>query len=227
MQKLLRNGARLRRLYESTTVMDKMLAVSCLFSLLMVAFRAWYTGAPTFLFLCWNLFLACIPYLVTRGLMCCIPWIESGWRFALAATIWLLFIPNSFYIITDLFHLEARSVPLWFDLVLIFSFAWNGLILGIQSMQHMEIMMRIRTRFRSEWIFVLPVMCLNAVGIYIGRYLRYNSWDVIADPWGLTEDMLLLALHPLRNRFDWSMIVCYTLLLSIVYVSVKRMKENK
>lgn len=227
MQKLIKTSFRFRRFYDTVTGIDKMLAISCMFSLSIVVLRVLYTGAPTFLFLVWNLFLACIPYLLTRTMMRNVKWVENNWRFATAVAMWLLFIPNSFYIITDLFHLDERSVPLWFDLVLIFSFAWNGLILGIQSMQHMEIMMRIKLRIHSEWLFVLPVMCLNALGIYIGRYLRYNSWDVVTNPRGLTEDMLLLALHPLRNRFDWSMIICYSVLLSIVYVSVKRMRESK
>lgn len=227
MQKLLKSGSRVGRFCHSTTGIDKMLAVSCLFSISVVGFRVLYTGAPTFLFLVWNLFLACIPYLLTRIMMCCVPWVENNLRFAALFAVWLLFLPNTFYILTDLFHLEARSVPLWFDLVLIFSFAWSGLVMGIQSVQNMELMLRIKIRLQSEWLFVFPVMGLNALGIYIGRYLRYNSWDVITNPWDLTEDMVLLAMHPLRNRFDWSMILCYTLLLSIVYVSIKRMKESR
>jgi uncharacterized membrane protein len=155
-------------------------------------------------------------------------WVESNWRFVAGSVLWLLFIPNAFYLITDLFHLEDRSrIPLWFDLALIFSFAWNGMLLGMLSVRQMEVMVQVRYRLRYEWLFVFPVMLLNALGIYVGRYLRYNSWDVITDPRGLTEDMLWLVVHPVRNRFDWSMIMCYALMLSIVYMSMKRIRETK
>lgn len=225
MQRLLKINLRLRRIVLATSRMDRMLALSCFFSVAIVLLRVLYTGVPTFLFLIWNLFLAWIPYLITKTMMCRIDWLEGNMRFATGFAVWLLFIPNSFYIITDLFHLEERGVPLWFDLVLIFSFAWNGLMLGVHSIQRMEFMIRLQWNISSEWIFVIPVMALNALGIYIGRYLRYNSWDVITNPWSLSEDMLFLVVHPFRNRFDWSMIACYSILLSIVYASVQRMKE--
>lgn len=206
------------------TALEKGLLWPCLFSIGLVLFRVVYTKEGLFAWLVWNLFLAFLPYLFTRTAVRRPAWIESNSRFALLFTAWLLFLPNSFYIVTDLFHLEERkAVPLWFDLVLIFSFAWNGILLGIASIRQMEKILLCKWPRLKEWQFVYPMMLLNAVGIYIGRYLRYNSWDVIADPLGLTGDMLYLFLHPLRNRFDWGMILCYAVFMSLVYTATKRM----
>jgi uncharacterized membrane protein len=141
--------------------------------------------------------------------------------------LWILFIPNSFYIITDLFHLEARYVvPLWFDLALIISFVWNGLLLGIVSVRQMEKIFENRFNFNAEWLFVPCIMSLSAFGIYIGRYLRFNSWDVLTNPFQLVQDVICLCLHPIRNRFDWSMIICFSILLTVFYLTLKRLSKE-
>jgi uncharacterized membrane protein len=78
----------------------------------------------------------------------------------------------------------------------------------------------------KEWQFVYPMMLLNAFGVYIGRYLRYNSWDVVANPFQLTEDIIHLLIHPVRNRFEWSMIGCYAVFMSLIYIAIKRMSKS-
>jgi uncharacterized membrane protein len=213
--------------YRNRTELEKWLLLSCFFSIGLVAVRVVYAKQWTFVFLLWNLFLAFVPYFLTRSAMRRPQWIESNGRFALLFAAWLAFIPNSFYIITDLFHLEERkAVPLWFDLALIFSFSWNGLLLGLVSLRQMELIVRCKWPTLKEWQFVYPMMLLNAFGIYIGRYLRYNSWDVITNPFQLTEDVLYLLAHPLRNRFDWSMILCYAVFMSLVYVTIKKTSQS-
>lgn len=214
------------KLYVSKTELEKLLMFSCLFSIALTSFRIFYTGQWMFAWLTWNLFLALVPYLISRFAVNNISRIQSRLKFAFLFFAWLVFLPNSFYIITDLFHLEInRHVPLWFDLALIFSFAWNGILLGVISIRQMEKI--VRTNFRSiqEWQFVYPLMLLNAFGVYIGRYLRYNSWDVIANPFQLTEDIFYLLFHPVRHRFDWSMIICYSVFMTLIYLAIKRMSK--
>jgi uncharacterized membrane protein len=206
--------------------MEKVLLLSSLFSITLSFFRVFYTGQLLFLSLIWNLFLGFIPFALSTYLMRRPDWIENKWKLALASFVWLLFIPNAFYIITDLFHLEDRlSVPLWFDLTLIFSFAWNGLLLGILSVRQMEKIWETKWRW-SELFFIYPVMLLNAFGIYIGRYLRYNSWDVVSNPFGLSEDIFYLIIHPIRNRFDWSMIFCFSVFMTLLYLTIKKMSRE-
>ncbi len=213
-------------LYHHRTELEKWLMLSCLFSIGLTTFRILYTRQYLFIWLGWNLFLALVPFLLTSAAIRRPQWIERNSRFAVLFTVWLLFIPNSFYIITDLFHLQLRSeVPLWFDLALIFSFAWNGILLGAASIRQMEKMMSVKWPALKEWQFVYPMMLLNAFGVYIGRYLRYNSWDVVANPFQLTEDIIYLLMHPVRHRFDWSMILCYAVFMSLIYVAIKRMSR--
>ena len=216
----------LKKIYFQRSEMEKLLILSCLFSLCLAFWRVVYTGQLLFLSLIWNLFLGFIPYAITRFLAHHADWIKNNWKFAFITITWLLFIPNSFYIITDLFHLEERSViPLWFDLALIFSFAWNGLLIGILSVRQMEKIWERKWQW-SEVFFIYPIMLLNAFGIYIGRYLKYNSWDVISNPLGLSEDIVYLIIHPIRNRFDWSMIFCFSVFMSLIYLTIKKLSKE-
>ena len=86
--------------------------------------------------------------------------------------------------------MEIRTaIPLWFDLALIFSFAWNGIVLGIVSIRSIEMILERITGRGFSFFIVFFVMWLNAFGIYIGRYLRFNSWDIVAQPFSLFKEM--------------------------------------
>jgi len=208
------------------TPVDRILFLSLLFSGLLIIGRTLHTGSLTFAFLTWNLFLAYIPYAITNWLQ-----YKSGLKLrsfkGTAVFIgWLLFIPNSFYILTDLFHLgSGDGAPLWYDLALILSCAWNGLLLGLVSVRQMEKFLQASFDRTNEWVFIFPVMFLNALGVYIGRYLRFNSWDVITNPFGLIADMYFMITHPIRNVNGWAMIICFSLFLSIIYVTAKEVSK--
>lgn len=205
---------------------EKTLFLSCCFSVLLLAVRILVTGSLMFGFLAWNLFLACIPYIITRRLSKKERPVFTSMKFISQFLLWLIFIPNSFYIITDLFHLdEGPAAPQWYNLVLIFSFAWNGLLLGIISLWQMEKLMGQLLAVKWREIFLYAIMLLNGFGIYIGRYLRFNSWDVVANPFQLTKDILYLCVHPIRNTKEWGMIFCFAVLLLLVYQSFKKIGQ--
>jgi uncharacterized membrane protein len=204
----------------------KTLLLSCSFSILLLAVRIIVTASLMYGFLVWNLFLAYIPFAVTQWLCKNDGLINNRLKFFFLFLLWLVFIPNSFYIITDLFHLdEGKAAPQWFNLALIFSFAWNGLLMGVISLRQMEKIMEPFISVEWRWVFLYIIMCLNGLGIYIGRYLRFNSWDVIANPFQLTKDIIYLCVHPLRNGREWGMIVCFTVLLILVYQSIKKISQ--
>ncbi|MGN6163681.1 MAG: DUF1361 domain-containing protein [Flavisolibacter sp.] len=225
MFKHVENKFLLNKDFQKTEV-EGILLLSCAFSVCLTGIRVVYTGNILFVWLIWNLFLAFVPYAISRFAIRRPQLIHNNWKFILVFISWLLFIPNSFYIITDLFHLWVRSVPLWFDLALILSFAWNGLLLGILSMRQMEKMMEMKLNIANEWLFVYPMMLLNAFGVYVGRYLRFNSWDVFSNPFRLFNEIMYLIVHPIRNRFDWSMIFCYSVFMTLIYLTIKRLSKT-
>ncbi len=202
----------------------QVLLISSMFSMALVGFRFIYTGYPLFIFLAWNLFLAFIPFMISGWLLKQ----EKRSRLLMAAAFiaWLLFIPNAFYIITDLFHLPLNeSVPLWYDLALLLSFAWSGILFGVISVRQMEKTIEQFAGRSFGMFFILPVMFMNGLGVYIGRYLRFNSWDVIANPLQLAKDIIYLFIHPFRNNMDWGMILCYTMLMTIIYTAIKKLSK--
>jgi uncharacterized membrane protein len=218
---------RVSKFYRGMPDINKLLIFSCCFSLGMTIARIIYSGQLMFAWLNWNLFLAWVPYYISSFIMRK-PWVlDRRIQFGLLFFAWLVFIPNSFYLITDLFHLKLREpVPLWFDLALIISFVWNGIFLGMLSVSQMEKILHAKFGWRNEWLFVAAVMSLNALGIYVGRYLRYNSWDVITNPFELFNDIIYLFIHPIRNRYDWSMMICYAILMTIIYMGFKKKEIN-
>lgn len=212
------------RFYFNRTDAEQILILCSLFSVGLMMFRIFYTGHLLFAFLVWNLFLAYVPYALSNRMGCLS--IKTKWKFLVYAFVWLLFIPNAFYIITDLFHLDMNEeVPLWYDLALLLSFAWSGLLFGILSVRQMEKVFEENFNKKFDLLFILPIMALNGFGVYVGRYLRFNSWDVITSPFQLINDIVYLFIHPIRNRFDWSMIICYTMLLTLIYYTMKKLSK--
>ncbi|HKB45827.1 MAG TPA: DUF1361 domain-containing protein [Chitinophagaceae bacterium] len=215
------------KFYLSGTMHEWLLASSC-FSCMLLLGRMLVTQSLGYIFLPWNLFLAFIPYWISWWMIRKDDIIQHGIKLFIALAIWLLFIPNSFYIITDLFHFtHIRSAPKWFDLLLIFSFAWNGILCGITSLRRVEIIIIKLLRGKNfSLLFVFAVMWLSAFGIYIGRYLRFNSWDIITDPFSLSGEILNMIIHPFQHLYPWGMTLCYSIFMTFLYFTIKKMNES-
>jgi uncharacterized membrane protein len=145
--------------------------------------RERHYGAVDFRFLLWNLFLAWIPLLITLGVY---DLYRRGVRLALlapAVALWLLFLPNAPYIVTDFVHLEAGGpAPLWFDGLVLSAFAWTGMVLGFVSLYLMHAVVRHRLGARAGWAGVTGALALASVGVFLGRFLQWNSWDLVMRP---------------------------------------------
>lgn len=202
--------------------------LSSLFSCVLLSVRMVVTQRPEYIFLPWNLFLAFIPYQLACWLMNRVAVMENKLKLTAALIAWLLFIPNSFYIITDFFHFaKVRSAPQWFDLLLLFSFAWNGILFGILSLRKVEMIIRITLGKSISFVIVLLVMWLIAFGIYIGRFLRFNSWDVLTDPFSLLGELAEMVLHPFAHGYAWAMTVCYAVFMTLLYYTVRIMSTER
>lgn len=200
------------------------LLASAGFSCFLVIIRMVVTGQANYLFLPWNLFLAFVPLWISTVITRTPGILSNKYLLVLFLGVWLLFIPNSFYIITDLFHLtKFRIAPTWYDLLMIFSFAWNGILFGIISLNKVEKILLMAGGKNFSFLFVLAVMWLSAFGIYIGRFLRYNSWDIITDPFSLAGEIVDMVIHPFQNGYAWAMTICYAVFMSFVYMTIRKM----
>ena len=200
---------------------NTVLLMSVAFSVALLIFRFIHTGTFFHVYLLWNLFLAWIP--------CHITWVMKGydahrWKLRLWAPVfllWLLFLPNAPYIITDLYHLPEGSshAPMWFDLILILSFAWNGLIFGFISIRQMLGLLAARYPNWPVQLFTFPLMLLCGWGVYIGRYLRWNSWDLIVSPLPLLRETGAMILFPWQYTHVWGFTFCMGLFMHILYTA--------
>ncbi len=197
------------------------LFISSLFAVVLELLRILISSKINSLFFIWNLFLAWIPYLISIYLPIAYYKMKSKIFAYILLVIWFLFWPNSPYILTDLLHLKPKAkLPLWFELGTILSFAWAGLMLGFISL--IEIQNLIRKRFNRTigWIFASFMMLIGALGIYIGRYGRLNSWDVL-NPDKLYSTLIIHFNDNLMRIDMLGMTVLYGIFLFLGYLTIK------
>ena len=192
------------------------------------AFRVYWSGTKLFLFLNWNLFLAALPWLFTSLLLCNKrlqrrPLILSGLLLS-----WLFFFPNAPYILTDLFHLRYRTeIPIWYDMTLILAFAWTGLLFGFLSLWDIEQLLSERIPKKAVVSISVLLLFLSAFGIYLGRYLRWNTWDLVNEPGTLMQDVIVRLLHPFQHPQTWGMTLTLGAFLTMLYFSFRFMKVRR
>jgi len=187
----------------------------------LVVARILATGHLTFLYLPWNLVLAWVPFgfaLLARRVADSSP--PRRLSLGLCGVGWLLFFPNAPYIFTDLMHLvhghSALHAPLWFDLLLNLLVAMTGFFLGFASLAVMQSLVSRRYGRPVGWLFVVVSLALSGFGVYLGRFLRWNSWDVVRAPMPLLTDIAEQLTHPWAHprAYGFSMMCFLFLLLS-------------
>jgi uncharacterized membrane protein len=180
--------------------------------------------------LVWNLFLAWLPYLfsvwaaVSERLL---P--GKWWLLILPGFLWLIFFPNAPYLMTDFLHLEDRPpIPLWYDILLITSFAWSGLFLAIGSLRTMQLLTKKYLGGFVSWLFVTVALGFSGLGIYLGRFERWNSWDLILQPRRILHDLKTYMSAPTDNLRFFAFTILFTSFLLICYltfIAVRRADE--
>lgn len=157
-----------------------LLAASIL-CLALLQVRVHETGDPYYRFLIWNLTLAWVPFVLAAA-----AYVRARRRvdvFVWALLVpWLLFFPNAPYLLTDFIHLGEGPAPLWYDALMLSAFAWTGLMLGFASLYLVQTIVRRVFGAVVAWTAVLVALGLGSVGVYIGRFIRFNSWDALLNP---------------------------------------------
>lgn len=193
-----------------------------LVALALLLARNVYTGTGTFRFLAWNLGLAWIPYLL--GL--CLPLVDgegAARRLARGTLLlgWLAFLPNAPYVITDLIHLKARPpVPVWYDATMLAMFGLAGLLLGVYALAMVERRVALRWGGLAGWLMAATAAGLCGVGIMIGRFERWNSWDIATNPRRLIADLAPL-LDPLGNPRAWAASLIFGACTYAIYLGLR------
>jgi uncharacterized membrane protein len=198
------------------TVLASALAVLLLFG------RFYRGQTPTFSFLLWNLVLAWIPYLSSL-------WAgrlhrrnpRRWWVLVIPGALWLAFFPNAPYILTDLLHLRQRlPIPLWYDTGMLLAFALAGLFLGVFSLHAMQKLVRYHGGSFVSWLFVLVALGLGGLGVYLGRFLRWNSWDLLLNPRGVLGDVAIRVADPLAHPQTLGVTFLFAALLFVCYLAL-------
>jgi uncharacterized membrane protein len=218
------NLLRQQKRLQETLVLGIMSVLCFAFSL----FRMGWTQHKTYLFLNWNLFLAFVPWALS-SLLIVFPKLQNR-PILVFSTLgsWLLFFPNAPYILTDLFHLRlhGNAMPAWFDLTLILCFAWTGLIFGFMSLWDIE---KVLAKYmKPVYIPILSsgLLFLTSFGIYLGRYLRWNSWDIIREPLTLVYDVSDRFINPVEHPRTWGMTIFMGLMLNMMYWSLRLVRKR-
>ena len=187
----------------------------------MVYVRVHKTGSGYYRFLLTNLFLACLPLFFSTALRLA-SYLRTHWIVQLVLFgLWLLFLPNAPYILTDILHLTwASQAPAWFDLALLLSCAGTGLLVGYLSLIDVQGIVTRNFGAACGWIFALASLALSGFAIYLGRFLRWNSWDVLIAPTRLFEIMGAL-LRPGEHPRPLAVSLIFGVILTLGYISFR------
>jgi uncharacterized membrane protein len=168
-----------------TLAIVALLAASAL-CVALVEIRTHETDDSYYRFLVWNLILAWVPlgfavaaYSRARRRVDALVWV--------LLVPWLLFFPNAPYLLTDFIHLGEGPAPLWYDALMLSAFAWTGLLLGFASLYLVQMILRRAFGTVVAWLAVVVALSLGSIGVYVGRFIRFNSWDALLHPIRVAE----------------------------------------
>ncbi|HUR80815.1 MAG TPA: DUF1361 domain-containing protein [Thermoanaerobaculia bacterium] len=191
---------------------------------ILLSLRGMRAHNVSYYFLFWNLFLAAIPFVAAEA-YARTRWRAAGW---LAFIVWLLFLPNAPYIVTDFIHLRARPpVPLWYDVLLLISCAGTGLLLGYGSTMIVQRATARRWGLRVGWTAAVVALLVAAFGIYLGRFVRFNSWEVFTDPRPLFADITHRLMNPLSHPRTFAVTVLYGIAHVLGYLGLHVLAEEQ
>lgn len=189
---------------------------ACLWCCIILNLRIHLAGHNYYAFMLWNLFLAAIPLGLSLGL-------RQINRLVLAVpvlAVWLLFFPNAPYVLTDLMHLNEHNahVPKWLDLLMLLSFAFVALWFGFQSLHIVQHWFVRKFSHATAWCVTLGSLGLSGFGVYLGRFDRWNSWDLVHRPVSLLSRITAYILHPMAHTRTWGFTLGFGTLLIFAYL---------
>lgn len=193
----------------------------------LIAIRQVLPTDKTFLFLIWNLFLAILPLILSSILKIVYQQQYTFISFATLCFLWLLFFPNAPYMLTDFIHLSYGSKNyLWLDILTISWFAISALLAGIISLNDMVHILQTKYSNRTASFGLFIISILSGFGIYLGRYLRFNSWDIISKPQTILYEIADRIIHPNLHPRTWLVTIGFGVLIWLVYKAIQTIGEE-
>jgi len=172
-------------------------------------------GTTNLLYLIWNLFLAWIPYIISFYFIKQDTPID---RFIPLFILWLLFFPNAPYLVTDIWHVVSSSPSLlWYDSLLLFFFGWIGLFLGILSLFHIHQYFKKHLNYLFSEVSIFGICFISSFGLYLGRFERWNSWDIFINPSQLLRHSFYLSTNLVHTGTPLVFVVVFTIFLYSIY----------
>jgi uncharacterized membrane protein len=186
-----------------------------------LVFRIHQTHSLHYVFLVWNLFLAWIP-LIAASFAFALARQRIGAGAGFLIVVWLLFFPNAPYMLTDFIHLSERSAtsPVWYDALMLSSFAWTALMLGFLSLYLIQALVAPRIGAAWAWVVVACALGLASFGIYIGRFAGFNSWDAVTRPRHVLSVIRQQTNSPLHDPKMLAALLALTVALFVGYLVV-------
>jgi uncharacterized membrane protein len=172
-------------------------------------------GEARYGYLVWNLTLAWIPLLLAALLVVAYTRRRPAIELLAVGAAWLLFLPNAPYVLTDFIHLGSEHRQ--FDAILLTSFAFTALALGFASLLLVQLVVTRAGGAALGWLVALASLLAASVGIYLGRVLRLNSWDVVQRPGRLAEIVRDRLADPLGNPHLIGYVVVLCGFLTLAY----------
>ncbi len=186
--------------------------------LALIAARMCWHSSFHFGFLVWNLFLAVLPLAFSHLAVNA----QRPWLMVPCVALWLLFLPNSAYLITDIIHLPVKGGDsIWLDTVILFGAAFLGVLLGLRSLQQMESWYQTRVSPRIAFTITACILLINGYGIYLGRIERWNSWDILFNTGDLIGSIAHEVRHPIRCLEVWALSGVFASGLGLGYFTMK------
>jgi len=190
--------------------------------------RVLFFSNTAFLYILWNIFLAFIPFIISSILVLRTNKNNISKIFFVAGLIlWFLFLPNAPYVITDFIHLgRIHAVPIMFDIFVLFTSAWVSLLMGLYSLVNIEKIFLLRFTKKVTNIVMVLIILFASFGMYLGRYLRFNSWDFFVSHNYLITSIMKIVKEPNSNENMYAYTSLFFIFIYISFISFKSTKTN-
>jgi uncharacterized membrane protein len=204
---------------------NQLLTAVLFFIALLIIARVVYSGTLRYVTMAWNIFLAWIPYILSQYFMDYRN--KEKWKQLFLFATWLVFFPNALYIVTDLVHLQDdTNVPWWYDTMLVFCSSFLGIMLAFVSLSKTEVYLGTFFRRRTVAALVAGILFVASFGVYLGRFHRWNSWDVLNNPIALGLEIFSKIMNPFDNYKAWAITLLFTAVYSLLYFFIKILPQS-